>query len=281
MADLPSTTDMLKAHGLWAKKSLGQHFLLDTQLLDTIAGYAGDVAGYQVIEVGPGPSGLTRALLKRGAKVLAIEKDTRFIPFMELLRQHYPEQFDFIIGDATRIDITEVSPAPRKIVANLPYNVGSVLLMDWLKHIAESGGEAIAQMTLMFQKEVAERIAAEPSSKAYGRLAVMSQFCCDVTWHQDLPAEAFTPPPKIASSVISLVPKTPPAGMPRPSFAAMEKTVACAFNQRRKMLRVALKPLGVDVAALLEKANIEGTLRAENLSIADFERLALAATTSG
>lgn len=296
MSNLPPIKSMLEAHGLWANKKFGQHFLLDQQLLGTIASYAGELSGTHVVEVGPGPGGLTRAMLARGARVTAIEKDERFRPLLEPLQQAYPGQLDVIYGDALKVDLTKLAtmgtrsePALSaqsavsyesqktftetniKVVANLPYNVGTQLLTNWLTQIAQMGPDTFERLTLMFQKEVAGRVVAEPNSKAYGRLSVISQFLCHTELHRHLPPGAFSPPPKVASSVISLVPKQMlPAYV---KFADLEKVVACAFNQRRKMLRQALKPLG-HAEALLEKAGIDGTRRAENLSVEEFCDLA-------
>lgn len=271
MPELLPLKTALAMHGLSARKSFGQHFLLDSQLLDTIAGYAGALEGQHVVEVGPGPGGLTRALLARGARVTAIEKDPRFAPLLEPLADTYPEQFTLIFGDALKVDVTEISDAPRTIVANLPYNVGTLLLTNWLTQLAAQGAGTFEKMTLMFQKEVASRIVAEANTKAYGRLSVIAQFLCYVELHQHLPAGAFSPPPKVASSVISLTPKTSlPEGV---VFSDLETLVATAFNQRRKMLRAALKPLGVDLNALFTRAGIDGTKRAENLSVDDFCKL--------
>lgn len=278
MVDLPSLKLLLQAHGLLAKKSLGQHFLLDEHLLDIIASYAGDVRGQHVIEVGPGPGGLTRALLARGAHVSVVEKDERFAPLLAVLASAYPKQFSLNMADATRVDATELCPAPRQIISNLPYNVGTLLLMNWLMQIAEHGADAYTRLTLMFQKEVARRVMAEPDSKAYGRVSVLSQYLCDMEWHQDVPAAAFSPPPKVDSAVISLVPKA--KRVMEVEVARLEKVVATAFNQRRKMLRQALKPLG-DAEALLEAAGIDGTKRAENLSVEEFCRLASAPCIRG
>lgn len=269
---LPPLRDLLKAHELFAKKSFGQHFLLDERVLELIASYAGDVENHHVFEVGPGPGGLTRALLARGASVTAIEKDPRFLPLIEPLKETYPSKFTLLQEDALKTNLLELAPSPRKIVANLPYNVATPLLVNWLHEINAHGQNAYTQLTLMFQKEVAERIAAEPDTGAYGRLAVLSNWLCDVVWHQDLPAGAFTPPPKVTSAVISLIP------LAKPRFEAnlksFERVVATAFNQRRKMLRVSLKALGLDATALLEHAHIDGTKRAEVLDVEAFSRLA-------
>ena len=271
MTDLPPIKQLLQQNDLWANKKFGQHFLLDPQILDTITSYAGDVTEAHIIEIGPGPGGLTRALLARGASVTAVEKDERFRPLLEPLAAAYPGKFRVIFDDALKVDLTTLSAGPRKIVANLPYNVGTALLTNWFTQIAEDIG-AFERMTLMFQKEVAKRVAAEADTKDYGRLSVISQFLCDTEWHQNLPAGAFTPPPKVASAVISLTPKVQLSH--DIGFAALEKLVAMAFNQRRKMLRQSLKPLGVELDALFESAEIDGTKRAENLNVDDFCRLA-------
>lgn len=266
MSKLPSLRALLDAHGLFAKKSFGQHFLLDSGLLSQIASYAGELNGYHIIEIGPGPGGLTRALLSGGAHVTAIEKDERFAPLLQLLKESYVGQFDFQLADAMKVDVSKLSDKPIKIIANLPYNVGTNLLLGWLAQIAEHEQSQIQRLTLMFQKEVAERVVAEPNSKSYGRLSIISQYLCDVEWHQDVSAEDFTPPPKVDSAVISLTPK--PYKLRELALEPLEKVVATAFNQRRKMLRAALKPLGGE--ELLAKAGIDGTRRAEDLSVEEF-----------
>lgn len=271
-ADLPSLQTLLSAHGLFAKKSFGQHFLLNEHLLDRIAGYAGDVQGAHVFEIGPGPGGLTRALLKRGAKLTVIEKDPRFLPLLTPLQQAYPEQLTVVQEDALEVELLALAPPPRKIVANLPYNVATPLLVNWLHDVAAHGQSAYAQMTLMFQKEVAERIAAEPGNKDYGRLTVLSQWLCDIVWHQDLPPGAFSPPPKVESAVISLMPLTAPRFEAK--LESLERITAASFNQRRKMLRVSLKTLEVDTEKLLHDAGIDGSRRAETLDVESFCRLA-------
>jgi 16S rRNA (adenine1518-N6/adenine1519-N6)-dimethyltransferase len=264
--------DLLRTHELFAKKSFGQHFLLDERILDGIVNHAGDMQNYHVFEIGPGPGGLTRAMLAKGATLTIIEKDSRFLPLLKPLQNAYPNQLHIIEGDALKVNLMEHSPAPRKIVANLPYNVATPLLVKWLHDIAAHGQKAYTQLTLMFQKEVAERIVAAPATDAYGRLAVLTGWLCDTIWNQDLPAGAFTPPPKITSSVITLLP------LAKPRFEAnlksLEHVTASAFNQRRKMLRGSLKSLGVDAETLLKNADIDGTKRAEVLDVEAFCRLA-------
>ncbi len=269
---LPPLRDLLRMHELAAKKSFGQHFLLDERVLDGIVDFAGDIRGCHVFEIGPGPGGLTRAMLARGARLTVIEKDSRFLPLLTPLADHYPNQLDIVEGDALKINLLTHASAPRKIVANLPYNVATPLLIHWLHDVAAHGQNAFTQLTLMFQKEVAERIVAAPDSDAYGRLAVLTHWLCDTVWNQDLPAGAFTPPPKVTSSVITLLP------LAKPRFPAnlksLERVTASAFNQRRKMLRGSLKALGVNVEQLLRNADINGELRAEVLDTHAFCRLA-------
>jgi 16S rRNA (adenine1518-N6/adenine1519-N6)-dimethyltransferase len=271
---LPLLKDVIARHGLFTRKSLGQHFLLDTSITDKIALYAGDLRNHNVIEVGSGPGGLTRSLLATGAKSLTVvEKDDRCIAIMEELKEAAAggDRLHILHGDALKVNLLEVVAAPRKIVANLPYNVGTVMLLHWLDDIATHGAGAYSSMTLMFQEEVAQRIIAAPDTSEYGRLSVISQFLCECRYDFQLPPEAFSPPPKVHSAVITLTPH------PQPLFpvskSALEKVVAAAFGQRRKMLRSALKQLGVPVEELLERAAIDGTLRAEVLDVAIFCRL--------
>jgi len=268
---LPPLKDIITRHGLQAKKSLGQHFLLDENICARIAIAAGNLSGCTVIEIGPGPGGLTRALLQAGASVIAIEKDQRCVGALEELRQVFPERLSIIEADALEADLPALAPAPRKIVANLPYNIGTALLLKWLDDVCRAP-DAYQSMTLMFQREVAGRISAEPGGKDYGRLSVFAQWLCETGHHFDLPPGAFSPPPKIYSSVITLAPR------PKPLYPAnkdvLEKVVAAAFGQRRKMLRSALKGLRVDTEALLEKAGIDGTRRGETLSVEEFCALA-------
>ena len=264
---LPTLAETVQRHGLAARKALGQHFLLDEALCGRIARLAGDLAGRHVLEVGPGPGGLTRALLAGGAAhVHAVELDSRAVAALAELAEAHPGRLTVTEADALKVDPVAMMPAPRRIVANLPYNVGSPLLIGWL---AQAG--AYESMTLMFQQEVAERIVAAPDTEAYGRLAVAAQWRCTAHMVLRLPPGAFSPPPKVWSAVVHLVPH---AAQPDPALArAMERVTAAAFGQRRKMLRGALKPLG-GAEALLEAARIEPTRRAETLSVAEFEGLA-------
>ena len=263
---LPPLRDVIARHGLDARKSLGQHFLLDPVLLGRIAGLAGDLAGRHVVEVGPGPGGLTRALLETdAATVTAIEIDRRAVAAIEALRLAVGERLRLIEADATRQDLAALVPAPRQVVANLPYNVGTPLLVGLLRQAA-----CWERLTLMFQVEVAERIAAAPGTGAYGRLAVLAQWTCAATLLLRIPPGAFSPPPRVFSAVVGLVPH---AGQPAPElFAAMERLTAAAFGQRRKMLRGALKRLGGET--LLSRAGIDPQRRAETLDVAEFNRLA-------
>jgi 16S rRNA (adenine1518-N6/adenine1519-N6)-dimethyltransferase len=257
--------DVIARHGLDARRSLGQHFLLDLNLTARIAGLAGDLTGRHVIEVGPGPGGLTRALLATAAEsVTAVEIDPRAVSAITELRQTEP-RLALLEGDALDLDLTALAPAPRQIVANLPYNVATPLLVRWLRQ-----GAAWERLTLMFQLEVAERICAAPGSDAYGRLAVLVQWTCQTSLLLRIPAAAFWPPPKIVSAVVGLVPH---ADQPSPDlFATMEKLTAAAFGQRRKMLRGSLRSLGGE--ALLDRAGIAPDRRAETLEVAEFDRLA-------
>ena len=266
---LPSLRETIARHGLDARKSLGQHFLLDEALCRRIAALAGDLAGRQVLEVGPGPGGLTRALLaSSAAAVTAVELDRRAVAALAELAAAHPGRLRVIEADALTIDPSALLPAPRKIIANLPYNVATPLLVGWLR-----GAAALEGMALMFQQEVAERICAAPDTEAYGRLAVLAQWRCRCDLLLRLPPGAFSPPPKVWSAVVGFVPH---AEDPGPAlFRSMERLTAAAFGQRRKMLRGALKSLG-DAEGLLAAAGIEGQRRAETLGIAEFDRLARA-----
>lgn len=263
---LPPLRDVIARHDLAARKSLGQHFLLDLNLTARIAREAGDLAGRHVIEVGPGPGGLTRALLDSAAvDVTVVEIDARAVAVMEELQPFFPGRLHVIQADALATDLTALVPAPRQIVANLPYNVGTPMLVGWLRQAA-----SFERMTLMFQQEVAERICAAPDTDGYGRLAVLAQWTCQAAVLMGIPPSAFSPPPKVHSAVIGL---RPHAEQPPPElFAAMERLTAAAFGQRRKMLRSALKPLGGE--ALLTRAWIAPERRAETLAVAEFDRLA-------
>jgi 16S rRNA (adenine1518-N6/adenine1519-N6)-dimethyltransferase len=263
---LPPLKDVIARHAFRAKHALGQHFLLDLNLTAKIASVAGDLTGHQVIEVGPGPGGLTRALLATGAAhVTAIEIDPRGVAAAEELAAFYPGRLTVLRGDALTLDLTALVPEPRQIVANLPYNVGTPLLIGWLRQIAQ-----FERLTLMFQEEVALRIVSPTDTGAYGRLAVLAQWTCDVALALRLPPEAFTPPPKVHSAVVRFMPK--PEQPDAVLFAIMERLTQHAFGQRRKMLRASLKPLGGE--ALLRRAGIDPTRRAETLTVAEFDRLA-------
>lgn len=264
--ELPTLRDELEAHGLWANKGLGQHFLLDLNITRRIARTAGELAGQQVIEVGPGPGGLTRALLETGAHVTAIEKDPRFLPLLEPLIAWSDGRLRIVQGDALDADEGElVSGARAAVISNLPYNVGTPLLVKWLKAGAWRG-----DMTLMFQKEVAQRIVAKPGSDAYGRLAVLAQARCNTRLEFTVPARAFTPPPKIASAIVRLTDRDDPYL----HLDAIERVTAAAFGQRRKMLRSALRALTPDAEPLLRAAGLEPTARAEEIDQQGFRRLA-------
>ncbi len=265
--DLPTLRDELQAHGLWANKSLGQHFLLDLNITRRIARTAGDIAGKPVIEVGPGPGGLTRALLEAGADpLIVIEKDTRFVPLLEPLIAWSNGRLRIVQGDALQADEAALtSGAHAAVVSNLPYNVGTPLLVKWLK----AGGWR-GDMTLMFQKEVAQRIVAKPGSDAYGRLAVLAQARCNARLEFTVPSRAFTPPPKIASAIVRLT----DSANPYPHLDALERVTAAAFGQRRKMLRAALRSLLPEPEPLLRAADITPTARAEEIDQDGFRRLA-------
>ncbi len=265
--DLPSLRDSLDAHGLSAKKSFGQHFLLDLNVTRKIARLAGPFEGRAVIEVGPGPGGLTRALLESDAgRVVLVEKDPRFLPLLAELDDG-SGRLTVVEADALKVREAELVDGSAHIVSNLPYNVGTPLLIKWL-----TGPWLPHALTLMFQKEVAERIVAAPGDDAYGRLAVISQAVCEARLVMHLPAAAFTPPPKVASAVVHLVPR--PDRPDREMLKRLERVTAAAFGQRRKMLRSSLKTLGG--AALCEAAGIAPDARAEVVDGAGFLRLAAA-----
>ena len=257
--------DVIARHGLDARRSLGQHFLLDLHLTARIAALAGELAGRHVVEVGPGPGGLTRALLDSpAADVTAVEVDPRAVAAMQELAADQP-RLRVVAADAVGLDLTATVPAPRVVVANLPYNVATPLLVGWLRQAA-----CWERLTLMFQLEVAERICAAPGSPAYGRLAVLAQWTGTAAVLTRIPAAAFWPPPKVVSAVIGF---RPHPQQPSPAlFATMERLTAAAFGQRRKMLRGALRALGGE--ALLARAGIAPDRRAETLDIAEFDRLA-------
>jgi 16S rRNA (adenine1518-N6/adenine1519-N6)-dimethyltransferase len=264
---LPPLREVIARHGLSAAKALGQNFILDEQLLDRIARVPGPLAGERVYEVGPGPGGLTRALLRAGAEVVAVERDRRCQPPLAELAEAFPGKLRIIEGDALRIDeAREIGPA--HVVANLPYNVGTALLVRWL------GGEAWPpwwkSLTLMFQREVAERIVAKPDTSAYGRLAVLAQWRSIPTLAMKVHRSAFVPPPKVMSAIIHIVPGAQPEGV---KAATLERLTAAAFGQRRKMLRRSLESLHGAIPAL-ERLGIDTQRRAETLSVEDFVALA-------
>jgi 16S rRNA (adenine1518-N6/adenine1519-N6)-dimethyltransferase len=262
---------VIARHGLDAKRALGQHFLLDLNLTRRIARAAGDLARGTTIEIGPGPGGLTRALLEAGAHVVAIERDERCLPALAEIAAAFSGRLEVRHEDALAVAAHRIGEPPRRIVANLPYNVATPLLLAWLAQAT-----AFESLTLMFQKEVVERLAATPGSDDYGRLSVAAQWRCTVKRCFDIAPQAFTPPPKVVSSVVSLIPRAAPLAPAEPR--AMERVVAAAFGQRRKMLRQSLRSLGGDAAALLAAAGIDATRRAETLSIEEFAALARAFT---
>ncbi len=268
---LPPLRDVISTHGLSAKKRLGQNFLLDLNLTGRIARSAGPVEDHTVIEVGPGPGGLTRALLLEGAaRVVAIERDERCIAALREIADHYPGRLTIIEDDATRIDISTIVDGPTKVVANLPYNVATLLLISWIK--SSPWPPWYRSLTLMFQKEVADRIVAGPGSKAYGRLGILAQWRMQAHKLFDVDRRAFTPPPKVTSSIVQLVPRETPS--PECSTGNLERVTAAAFGQRRKMLRSSLKPISADAEDLIRRAGLEPTSRAEQVDIAGFCRLA-------
>lgn len=266
MTDLPPLREVIARHGLDARRSLGQHFLLDLNLTSRIVRAAGELVGRTVIEVGPGPGGLTRALLAtKVERVIAIEKDRRCAAALGELANAFPDRLEVIEADALGLDLSSLGAPPRRIVANLPYNVSTPLLIAWLKRI-----EGFESLTLMFQKEVADRLAARPGSRDFGRLGVIAQWLCEIRREFNVDRRAFTPPPKVASTVVTLLPRKEP--LAPATWDSLEAVTAAAFGQRRKMLRSSLKPLGLDPAAL----GIDPTLRAEDLSIEAFCTLARA-----
>ena len=270
--DLPPLRDVINAHGLIADKKFGQNFLFDSNITDKIARHAdiacGGLAGKNLIEIGPGPGGLTRSLLRSDASsVTAIEFDPRAVGALQDLKEAASGRLEIIEADALEVDLTQISEAPRVIVANLPYNIATPLLIGWLKQLRQDAG-AYDALILMFQKEVAQRICASSGSKAYGRLSVMSQWLCDCKKLFDLSPSAFTPPPKVTSSVVQFVPKMLDKDAPR--FEDVESITAAAFGQRRKMIRSSLR----DYSEAMEACGINQELRAENLTALDYIKLA-------
>ncbi len=273
LSALPPLRRVIAAHRLSARRSLGQNFLLDLNLTRRIARAAGALDGVDVIEIGAGPGGLTRALLEAGARVVAVERDRRCVAVLAALGRAAPGRLRVVEADALRVDLQSLAPAPRLVVANLPYNVASRLVVRWMNELAREPA-FVADFILMFQKEVAQRLAAVPGAGAYGRLSILAQWLCEPTLLFDIPARAFTPPPKVTSSVVRLTPRAVPLAAADPD--RLQRVTAAAFGQRRKMLRSSLATLGADSSALLAAAGIDGRLRAERLSVVDFCRLAAA-----
>jgi 16S rRNA (adenine1518-N6/adenine1519-N6)-dimethyltransferase len=264
---------VIRRHRLSARRALGQHFLLDQNLTARIARAAGDLTGCTVIEVGPGPGGLTRSLLAAGARrLIAVEKDPRCVEALRELAAVYAPRLTIVEADALAVDVAALAPPPRRIVANLPYNVATPLLIGWLHRARD-----VASLTLMFQKEVADRLTAAPGEAAYGRLTVIARWLCEVRFEFGVDSRAFTPPPKVASAVVTLIPRAAP--LAEADREALEAVTRAAFGQRRKMLRGSLRGLGLDPAVL----GLDPTRRAEDLGIEEFCMLAraLAANRDG
>ncbi|MBA4096101.1 MAG: 16S rRNA (adenine(1518)-N(6)/adenine(1519)-N(6))-dimethyltransferase [Rhodospirillum sp.] len=265
---LPPLREVIAKYDLGARRALGQNFLLDLNLTAKIARAAGELSAGTTIEIGPGPGGLTRALLSHGAReLIAIERDARCLGALAEIAAAYPGRLTVIEGDALTVDCTKLGSAPRRIVANLPYNIATPLIIRWMQQ-----GAAFASLTVMVQKEVADRVTATPRTKDYGRLSVLAQFLSKPRRLFDLPPRAFVPPPKVTSTVIELLP------LPEPAFPArladLERVTQAAFGQRRKMLRQSLRSLGGDTEALMAAAEITPTARAEELTVAQFAALA-------
>lgn len=271
---LPPIREILKQHDLWASKSFGQNFILDLNLTRRIARCAGPLESSHIIEIGPGPGGLTRGLLMEGAKkVTVIEADKRFLPVLETIQQVYPGRLEIIIGDALKHPPTSVTDGAYKVVSNLPYNVGTPLLISWLR----SNPIKWESLTLMFQKEVGQRICALPGDKHYGRLSVLSNWLAETQIVFDVPPSVFVPPPKVTSAIVQLFPRQKP--LAEANLETLEKITSAAFGQRRKMLRASLKQISQNPSELLKAVSIDETVRAENLSIEEFCTLARALDT--
>ena len=268
---LPPLRDVIRRHALSARRSLGQNFLLDLNLTGRIARAAGPLAGVTVVEIGPGPGGLTRALISEGAgQVIAIERDQRAVAALAEIAAHWPGRLTVIAADALGFDAAaHIDGPPARIVANLPYNIATALLVSWLT--VEPWPPWYDRLVLMFQREVAERIVAGPGSKTYGRLSVLAAWRTQAKILFDIAPSAFVPPPKVTSSVVQLAPRADPLPCDR---AALERVTAAAFGQRRKMLRASLKSLGLDPIPLLEKAGLDPTARAEDIAVEGFVALA-------
>jgi len=269
--DLPPLRDVIRRHELQAKKSLGQNFLLDLNLLSRIARAAGPLHGVTVVEVGPGPGGLTRALLASGAKrVVAVERDHRAIAVLNEIAEYYPGKLEIVEGDALAFDPQPLlDTSPTRIIANLPYNIASALLVSWLT--TEPWPPWYDRLVLMFQREVAERIAAEPGSKNYGRLSVLARWRTQPKLLFDIAPSAFVPAPKVTSTLVEIVPRADPLPC---DLAMLERVTAAAFGQRRKMLRQSLKSLGTDPLPLLAAAGLDQTARAEEIPVEGFVAMA-------
>ncbi|MCW2309164.1 16S rRNA (adenine(1518)-N(6)/adenine(1519)-N(6))-dimethyltransferase RsmA [Rhodobium gokarnense] len=275
--DLPPLREVIRAHDLGARKSLGQNFLLDLNLTSRIARAAGPLEDVTAVEVGPGPGGLTRALLAEGAKrVLAVERDERCLPALAEISAAYPDRLQVLAEDALKVDWKAHLNGPAVLVANLPYNIATPLFIGWLQ--SETWPPFWRSATLMFQREVAERIVAAPGSKTYGRLSVMAGWRTEARLLFDIPARAFTPPPKVVSSVVHLVPRSDAEDV---SPKLLERVTAAAFGQRRKMLRSSLKSLAADAAGLIAAAGLDPTARAEEIPVAGFIALARALEKEG
>ena len=269
---IPSLQELLHKHNINTKKSLGQNFLIDANIITNIIKLAGNLDNVNIIEIGGGAGSLTRELIfTNAASVTTIELDKRCIPLQQELATYANGKLNIIEGDALDISVKDIASEPRYIIANLPYNIATALLIKWLQEIYINP-KTITSMTLMFQKEVAKRITAEPNSKAYGRLSILTNLLCNTEYGFDVPPEAFIPAPKITSTVIYLVPLKSPRY--KVNLKMLEQVLAVAFNQRRKMLRTSLKPLNVQIDILLEKANIDPTRRAETLNVQEFCNLA-------
>jgi 16S rRNA (adenine1518-N6/adenine1519-N6)-dimethyltransferase len=269
---LPPLREVVERHGLMAQKALGQNFLFDLNLTGKIARAAGPLAGQTIVEIGPGPGGLTRALLANGAgRVIAIERDRRCLPALAEIAAHYPGRLEVVDGDALAVDLSQLlGGCEARIVANLPYNIGTPLLVGWLS--AEPWPSWWSSLTLMFQREVAERIVATPEQRAaYGRLAVLAGWRCEAKILFDVPNTAFVPPPKITSSIVQLVPRQHPEPCDR---RLLERVTLAAFGQRRKMLRQSLKPVLAEPTPIIEAAGLLPTARAEEIPVSGFVRLA-------
>lgn len=266
---LPPLREIIAAHGLSAKKALGQNFLCDLNITDKIARAAGDLSSGTTFEIGPGPGGLTRSLLRSGAeRVIAVEFDPRAIAALDSLKNAAQNRLDIVNADALTLDLVPLAAqTPRRIVANLPYNIATPLLIGWLRQM-RTDPNAFESLTLMFQREVADRLVAQPKTKAYGRLSILAQWLCRIERKFDIPPSLFVPPPKVTSSVVHFLPRPLPPDAP--VFATVEKITAAAFGQRRKMLRSSLKGF----EQVMQQSGITPSARAEDLAIEDFIRMA-------